>query len=188
MSTWCAVLCGLLRPSDAYMHQPGRRQAIIWSNAGILSIGPLGTNFSEIVIKIHWKNAFENVFCEKATILSGPQCVKWYVYPCRSGLIHWYWNNHTSEVTLKDVGNPSCYLNPTKHTKSQIIYIYNSCNSFIPIILLFSTSPPLPPPLWSHGMGEWTQSQVIRDHYDMAQCLHGPHGMGTSGDQGPISI
>ena len=31
---------------------PGRRQAIIWTNAGILLIGPLGTNFSEISIKI----------------------------------------------------------------------------------------------------------------------------------------
>ena len=27
---------------------PGRRQAIIWTNTGILLIGPLGTNFSEI--------------------------------------------------------------------------------------------------------------------------------------------
>ena len=32
---------------------PGRRQAIIWTNAGILLIGPLGTNFSEILIKIY---------------------------------------------------------------------------------------------------------------------------------------
>ena len=32
---------------------PGRRQAIIWTNAGILLIGPLGTNFSEISIRIH---------------------------------------------------------------------------------------------------------------------------------------
>ena len=29
-----------------------RRQAIIWTNAGILLIGPLGTNFSEILIEI----------------------------------------------------------------------------------------------------------------------------------------
>ena len=29
---------------------PGRRQAIIWTNAGILLIGHLGTNFSEILI------------------------------------------------------------------------------------------------------------------------------------------
>ena len=54
-----------LRPSDAYMRQwtnhhwfgnglsPGRRQAIIWTNAGIMLIGPLGTNFSEILIKIY---------------------------------------------------------------------------------------------------------------------------------------
>ena len=32
---------------------PGRRQAIIWTNAGILLIGPLGTNFNEILIEIH---------------------------------------------------------------------------------------------------------------------------------------
>ena len=32
---------------------PGRRQAIIWTNAGILLIGPWGTNCSEILIDIH---------------------------------------------------------------------------------------------------------------------------------------
>ena len=32
---------------------PDRRQAIIWTNAGILLIGILGTNFSEILSKIH---------------------------------------------------------------------------------------------------------------------------------------
>ena len=32
---------------------PGRRQAIIWTNDGTLLIGPLGTNFSEILRKIH---------------------------------------------------------------------------------------------------------------------------------------
>ena len=31
---------------------PGRRQAIIWNNAGILLIGPLGRNFSELLIEI----------------------------------------------------------------------------------------------------------------------------------------
>ena len=31
---------------------PGRRQAIIWTNAGILLIGPQGTNFNEILIEI----------------------------------------------------------------------------------------------------------------------------------------
>ena len=50
-----------LRPSDAYKLtiigsnnglSPGRHQAIIWTNAGMLLIGALGTNVSEIRIKI----------------------------------------------------------------------------------------------------------------------------------------
>ena len=32
---------------------PGRRQAITWTNVGILLIGPLGTKFSEMLIEIH---------------------------------------------------------------------------------------------------------------------------------------
>ena len=32
---------------------PDRHQAIIWNNAGILLIGPLGTNFNEILVNIH---------------------------------------------------------------------------------------------------------------------------------------
>ena len=31
---------------------PGWHQAIIWTSAGILFMGPLGTNFSEILIEI----------------------------------------------------------------------------------------------------------------------------------------
>ena len=30
----------------------GRRQAIIWTNVGILLIGPLGTNFRKLLIEI----------------------------------------------------------------------------------------------------------------------------------------
>ena len=56
-----------LRPSDTYIYMcvgnltiigsenglsPGRRQAFIWTNVGILLIGPLGTNLSEILIEI----------------------------------------------------------------------------------------------------------------------------------------
>ena len=46
---------------------PGRRQAIIWTDAGILLIGPLGTNFNEILIAILHifiqERAFETVVC-----------------------------------------------------------------------------------------------------------------------------
>ena len=47
---------------------PVRHQAITWSNAGLLSIGPLGTNFSENRIEIQnffiRENTFENVVCK----------------------------------------------------------------------------------------------------------------------------
>ena len=58
----CSDSLDTLRPSDAYMHNeltiigsdnglsPFRHQAIISTNAGILLIGPLGTNCSEILI------------------------------------------------------------------------------------------------------------------------------------------
>ena len=79
-------LCNSLRPGDAYRLtftgsdnglSPGRRQAIIWTNAGILLIGPLARNFSENSIDnifIH-ENAIESVVCEMAVILPRPQCV-----------------------------------------------------------------------------------------------------------------
>ena len=59
-----------------YGLSPGRRQAIIWTNAGIVLIGPLWTNVSEIWIEISnifiQENAFERVVCEMAVMLSRP--------------------------------------------------------------------------------------------------------------------
>ena len=49
---------------------PVQCQAIIWTNAGILLIGPLGTN---IFIQ---ENTFESVVCKMPTKLFRPQCVK----------------------------------------------------------------------------------------------------------------
>ena len=58
---------------------PGRRQAIIWTNAGILLIRALGTNLTEVLGEIHTfsfkKNVFENLVFEMASILPRPQCV-----------------------------------------------------------------------------------------------------------------
>ena len=53
---------------------PGRRQPIIWTNAGILLIGPLGTNFSEILIEVY-TFSFKKMHWKMAAILSQPQCV-----------------------------------------------------------------------------------------------------------------
>ena len=74
---------------------PGRRQAIIWTNAGILSIGPLGTNFNEISIgiqrfsfkKMHFKmsSAKWRPFCLGLNVLM--ECCRdicWCRCPCFS--------------------------------------------------------------------------------------------------------
>ena len=63
---------------------PGRRQAIIWTNAGILLIGTLGTNFSEILSEIH-TFSFKKMHLKMASILSRPQWVnnRVQIWACR---------------------------------------------------------------------------------------------------------
>ena len=53
---------------------PGRHQAIIWNNDGILSIGPLGTNFSEILIEI-LKFSFKKMHLKVASAKRRPFCL-----------------------------------------------------------------------------------------------------------------
>ena len=52
---------------------PGRRQAIIWTNAGILLIGPLGTNFSEFLIVIH-TSSFNKMHLKMSSAKWRPFC------------------------------------------------------------------------------------------------------------------
>ena len=57
---------------------PGQHQAIIWTNTGKLLIGPLGTNFTEILIEIHifsFKKMHLKCCLEMLAIFSRPQCV-----------------------------------------------------------------------------------------------------------------
>ena len=56
LTHWCRVthicISKIITVGSDNGLSPGRCQAIIWTNAGILSIGPLGTNFGEIVIDV----------------------------------------------------------------------------------------------------------------------------------------
>ena len=70
---------------------PGRRQAIVWINAGILLIEPLGTIFSEILIKIH-TCSFKKMHLKMASISSRPQCVNSF-WP--TDAIWWHWSGST---------------------------------------------------------------------------------------------
>ena len=66
-----------LRPSDIGSDNgfsPGRRQVIIWDNAGILLIGPLWTNFNVFFIEIH-KFAFEKILFKMSCGKWRPSCL-----------------------------------------------------------------------------------------------------------------
>ena len=53
---------------------PGRRQAIIWTSAGILLIGLLATNFSEILSKIH-TFSFKKMHLNMSSVKWRPFCL-----------------------------------------------------------------------------------------------------------------
>ena len=53
---------------------PDRRQAIIWTNAGILLIRPLGTNFNEILIEIH-TYSFKKMHLKMSSAKRRPFCL-----------------------------------------------------------------------------------------------------------------
>ena len=53
---------------------PGRRQAIIWNNTGLLLIEPLGTNFSEISIGIQ-RFSFKKMHLNMSSAIWRPFCL-----------------------------------------------------------------------------------------------------------------
>ena len=60
---------------------PGRRQAIIWTNAGILLIEPWGTNFSEILIGIQ-AFSFKKMHLKMSSVKWRPFCLGLNVLTC----------------------------------------------------------------------------------------------------------
>ena len=66
-----------------------RRQAIIWTNAGILLIGPLGTNFSEILIEI-LTFSFEKMRLKVSSAKRRPFCLGLNVLSIQC-VWSWYW-------------------------------------------------------------------------------------------------
>ena len=81
---------------------PGRRQAMIWNNAVILLIGPLGTNFTGIVIEIH-TFSFKKIhlkmssgkwrpFCLGLNVLNYCNASNCYCFWCKTNLVTKYRN------------------------------------------------------------------------------------------------
>ena len=71
---------------------PDRRQAIIWTNAGVLLIGPWGTNFSEISIDFH-TFSFKKINLKMSSAKWRPFCLGLNVLKCHFEVqsISQYW-------------------------------------------------------------------------------------------------
>ena len=65
---------------------PDRRQAIIWTNAGLLLIRPLGTNFSEILIQI-LTFSFKKMHLKVSSPKRRPFCLGLNVFKTICGLV-----------------------------------------------------------------------------------------------------
>ena len=82
---------------------PGRRQAIIWTSAGILLIGTLGTNFSEFLIGIQ-AFSFKKMHLKMLSAKWRPFCLG--PFQCVNVVFFWYhcsaWENqrHISRSPL----------------------------------------------------------------------------------------
>ena len=95
---WVAHIIGYLTIIDSDNGlSPGRRQAIISTNAGALLIGPLATSFSEILIEII-TFAFKKMRLNVSSAKRQPQCVE-YMY-----------DNQSSRNGRKRVDNRQAYI------------------------------------------------------------------------------
>ena len=163
---------------------PGWHQAIIWTNAGILLIGPLGTNLSEISIEILIdENTFENVVSEILSILSRPQWVKLTTKNtsklCITALCGGI--SQRASTTQKafpcyDIINSSCYS-----TQQDVEYMQEtgywknySCGSFsIPLALDWSLCyyfDPFPAPLTLILILKGDIAKTIAETRDIGLC------------------
>ena len=80
------------------------RQAIIWTNAGILLIGPLGTKFSQILIAIH-TFSFKKMHLKLSSAKCLPFCLGLNVLKTTAsqGTLTWRWFIYILYVQNRDV-------------------------------------------------------------------------------------
>ena len=121
---------------------PDRRQAIIWTNDGLLLIGPLGTNFSEILVEI-LTLSFKKMRLKVSSAIWRPSCLGLnvlsvtspvyfmnisYIYNSISETVlsvsfKTYWPNQIKSCRVKDSGD---VMNCAKFTFRKIDEIKNN--------------------------------------------------------------
>ena len=83
---------------------PGWRQAIIWTNVGLLLIGPLGTNFSEILIKI-LTFSFKKIHLKVSSAKRRPFCLG-------LNVLTMHWNNGLKPIQHQAINHLNQLIPP----------------------------------------------------------------------------
>ena len=105
----CAGNLTIIGPDNGL--SPGPRQAIIWNNAGILSIGPLGTNFSDILIEI-LTFSFRKMWLKVSSAKWRPFCL---------GLNVLIYDGDINKCQLINHINPSLYCSHSNTTSTSCL-------------------------------------------------------------------
>ena len=127
---------------------PGQHQAIIWTNDGILLIGPLGTNFSEVLIEIH-TFSLKKIHSKMSSGKWRPSClclnvlmISWIQLPQHSlvnskpDYLIPYHSSHILNAIYRQV-HPFNYRNMEKSTLSRMITTYywsTTSHSMVPML------------------------------------------------------
>ena len=88
---------------------PGRRQAIIWTNAGILLIRPLETNFSEIFIGIQ-TFSFKKKLIWKCRLPNGAICLGLNVLTHWNAFNQWFMSSLLKSCEKYFIPNSQLFL------------------------------------------------------------------------------
>ena len=97
---------------------PSRRQAIIWNNAGILLIGPWGTNFSEILTESYTFSS-RKMHLKMSSGKWRPFCLGLHVFLTLQE--HCWDPSQISPRNLKQLTNCRFICSPTVHVASNIL-------------------------------------------------------------------
>ena len=96
MTDICVSKLTIIGSNNGLSH--GRRQAIIWTNARVLFIVPLGTNFSEILTKL-LTFSFKKMRLKVSSAKWWPFCLGLMVQVCLNKMGH-YWFRYWSGISL----------------------------------------------------------------------------------------
>ena len=126
---------------------PVRRQDIIWTNAGILLIGPLGTNFNEILIASHtfsFKKMRLKMFSAKwrpfclglNVLICGPRVLSYFTLSMAAITVMTWPKFGTDHVISDNCWYESCLPNRKPSHQQTLCWLHIDMNYSIHYILL----------------------------------------------------